>query len=243
MESITSHTICNVIECCGIELIDHNLIIICFYRVPVNTKHHFNLFYESLHDILFELCYKMTKNIVICGDFNIDILENTIYTKQINNLLASFNLITGINEPTRLCSGKCIDNIFHNIQGSKASVIEYALSDHTAQLLKCPVKRTYSHNYWYKLTYDLSKQNMIKFRDHLNSIHFSDVYSTKDPNSMFNMFYDIFKLLYDLCFPTKKVKIHSHTKPKWISRGIKLCCKKKRRCYGFTDILETLNIK
>lgn len=34
LTSVANYSVCNIIECCGIDIIDHNLKIICFYRVP-----------------------------------------------------------------------------------------------------------------------------------------------------------------------------------------------------------------
>ncbi|KAI8432079.1 hypothetical protein MSG28_004592 [Choristoneura fumiferana] len=44
-----------------------------------------------------------------------------------------------IRKPTRTCSNTCLDNFAHNIKGCKGEVVEFGLSDHTAQILKCPM--------------------------------------------------------------------------------------------------------
>lgn len=69
---ISKLSIQGVIECCGIELTQHNLVIISLYRVP---KHNLNIFYERLNIIFSKLCYNSKKKMIICGDFNVDLLK------------------------------------------------------------------------------------------------------------------------------------------------------------------------
>lgn len=139
-----------------------------------------------------------------------------------------------IREPTRPCSGTCCDNIIHNIRGSKGEVYEFAVSDHTAQILKCPVKRICKLKFWYSTKRDYSEENMVKFRNYLGKLHFTDTYTSSDPNDAFNSFFDIFVLLYDLCFPTIKIKNTTRKKPKWLSKGIKNVVNAVGICFGNT---------
>lgn len=74
--SVKRYFVPNVIECCAIELIDHDLIILCIYRVPKKKekKYYFDIFFNNLNDILNLLISKSTKKVAVCGDFNIDLL-------------------------------------------------------------------------------------------------------------------------------------------------------------------------
>lgn len=108
-------------------------------------------------------------------------------------------------------------------------MLEFALSDHTAQLLQCPIPNICSTKYWYTTRRDYSYENILKFKNCINSLKFSDIYLTDNPNVAYNEFMSTFKLFYDLCFPLKKIKINVIKKPKWLSRGVKLCSKKKRK--------------
>ena len=53
---------------------------------------------------------------IICGDFNINYLENSHNKLQLENLLASYNLVV-VDFPTRITNSpfSAIDNIFKNI--------------------------------------------------------------------------------------------------------------------------------
>lgn len=224
---IEKNSATEIFECCAVEIIDHKLIIVCVYRAPKTTIDLYELFFKKMSDILCKLCFNRTK-IVLCGDFNINILIKDKITMRFLQMLDAFNLKPSINEPTRLRSGTCIDNICQNVRGCKASVLDYKLSDHTAQLLSVPVKKTYSITYWYITKRDYSKENIKKFTECLGSLSFSESYELKDANLAFSTFIEIFKLFYDLCFPILRIRIHANRKPKWITKGIKLCCKRKR---------------
>lgn len=68
----------------------------------------------------------------------------------------------------------------------------------------------------------------MKFQQHLQSLSFSEVYICNDPNKAYDCFFELFSLIYDLCFPYISKTIKTGKKPKWISRGIKTCSKKQR---------------
>ncbi|RVE41685.1 hypothetical protein evm_013673 [Chilo suppressalis] len=168
------------------------------------------------------------KKVILCGDFNINILKNTRDKRYFEYLLLGHNLRLAINEPTRKSSGTCLDNIGHNIKGAKAEVVELALSDHSAQILMCPVKKTYTLNSWKIKRRDYSKINLNNFNNCIANLTFNDVLLTDNVDTAYDSFFDIFKCLYDLCFPIKTIKKTIKVRPKWLTRGIKLCCKKKR---------------
>lgn len=229
LPAVKNNSISNIIECSGIELTEHNLIILCIYRHPPQTKklEKAELFFAKLTDILYDIGLK-NKKLVICGDFNINRLKSNNISKKFELILKSFNLKLSINKPTRHISGTCLDNIAHNVRGAKSSVHELSMSDHTAQILKCPIKKTYSIAYWYKLLRDYSESNIVKFMNCLQSLHFTDSYLNEDPNESFNQFYELFQLFYNLCFPVLRKKISLTKNVKWLSKGLRLCSKRKR---------------
>lgn len=75
---------------------------------------------------------------------------------------------------------------------------------------------------------DYSKENISKFYEYLGKLTFSDIYKPCDPDIAYTLFINEFKLLYDLCFPFRVVIINVNKKPGWISKGIKICSKRKR---------------
>lgn len=170
-----------VIECSAVELISHNIIVLCVYRVP-NSK--IEIFLDKLHIILMKLTSNNSKKIVLCGDFNINIMTKNNSTADFEHLLLNFNLKLRIKQPTRLTSNTCIDNIADNIRGCKAEVVDLALSDHTAQILMCPVKKTDIITSWHIKRRDYSKDNLSKFTNCIKELSFYEVYNTINPNEI-----------------------------------------------------------
>lgn len=226
---LSKYSISNIIECCAIELTEHKMIIVCIYRVPQQEKvaMYYRLFLSTFNDILHDLL-STNKKISICGDFNINILKKCKYSIEFEHLISSFNLKFATREVTRPTSGTCLDNIIHNIRGAKSDICELAISDHKAQLLDCPVRKTCSFDHWFSKKRDYSKDNLVKFRECLCKLTFKEMYEITDANMAFDNFFDLFKLFYDLCFPTIRVKNTSKARPRWLSQGIRRGCKHKR---------------
>lgn len=220
-------SIIGVFEYCAIELSQQGLIVVCVYRPPNMSCIH--MFLEHLDTLLRKLCKKTNRKIVVCGDFNINTLKRNNVTLDFENLLLNYNLKLIINQPTRPKSGTCLDNFAHDPKLKCTSeVVDFGLSDHTAQILKIPVNKTCTLNSWRVQKRDLSGENLILFKKHLQCLSFSEVFETDNPNEAYNNFIDLFGLLYDLCFPIQLKNVKPNKKVKWLSRGIRLCCRKQR---------------
>lgn len=87
--------------------------------------------------------------------------------------------------------------------------------------------------WWYELKRDYSDENKLKFLNALSCLSFNDVYEAKNTNEAFDIFFNTFSLFYNLCFPTVRVKVSNKNKVNlhWLSKGIKVSCKKKRLLY------------
>jgi exonuclease III len=231
IDNFSQYCMPNVLETCAIELVEHKITIVSMYRVPKseNSAYYYNVFYSKLDDILHGLTRNNKNKIIICGDFNIDVLANSKYSLEFQDIILSHNFKLSIKEPTRPSSGTCLDNIIHNIRGTKAKVHEFAISDHKAQLMTCPTEnKTFLVDYWLSTRRDLSKECMTKFRNCIKQLSFIEIINITNGDEAFTAFYDSFKLFYDLCFPLVRKKIYTKNKPKWISAGIKKCSKRKR---------------
>ena len=104
------------IESVAIEIIDRthkNTIVICIYKHPNLSVADFNEDY--LQHLLDKLSYER-KNIILLGDFNIDLLhyETDYQTRNFLDKMYSNSLAPKITIPTRLTthSKTLIDNIF-----------------------------------------------------------------------------------------------------------------------------------
>lgn len=219
-----------VFECCGVEIPDHNLVVINIYRVPKYIyEKQFLLFLEAL-------LYNLSKNkkgrkIVISGDWNFNILKQDKNTVELLALLNNYNLKTHINVPTR--GQSCLDQIASNLRSATSFVLPLALSDHeTAQFISFNIKKTDKSRLNYIQKRDYSLENLQKFKYYMESLSFSDILSINDSNKAFCEFHGLLSLFNDLCFPYIKVKLkHKHCNNRWMTKGLRLSCIRKKKLY------------
>lgn len=223
---ITQMSTTGVLECCAVELIKQKTIIVCVYRVP--KINNFSLCMDKLDILMCSILKNGYKNVIIAGDFNVNVLLKNKQTTDFECLLLNYNLHLALRQATRLKSQTCIDNFAHNLRTCKATVLELALSDHTAQILKCPVESVCSIDRWRTIKRDYNADNINKFKSYIKSLSFKDVYESSDPNEAYSAFFEIYNFLYEQCFPKTIVYISVKKKQTWISRGVKLCSRKKR---------------
>lgn len=76
------------------------------------------------------------KNVIICGDFIVDMIKNSKQRLAFTNLLNLFNFRITITEPTHITSTakSCLDNIVRNfhVYNYLTTNIHVDFSDHTA---------------------------------------------------------------------------------------------------------------
>ena len=221
-------------ECSGIELTYFNLIVICIYRTPKSNVH---VFLDKLTTLLQTLT-RQNKNIIVCGDWNIDILKENTLSLELKTILRNYNFNPHIYKPTRGSSS--IDQIATNMGQTnlKVNVHSLGLSDHdTGQSISFSVLKKGSNatgtlKSWTEFRREINNDNIKKFMQCISSLTFCEVYEENDCNKCFELFHDLFKLFYDLCFPVIEIKARTKTsKSKWISKGLKKSCNKKRSLY------------
>jgi exonuclease III len=117
-----------------LELNKVRIIVLCIYRSPVGD---FDYFLNKLDSILNSL-HKFNSEFIICGDFNINYLENNNRKSKLEALLSTYNLKDTVKFPTRITnnSASLIDNIFIvNRHSYSIRPCINGLSDHDAQLV------------------------------------------------------------------------------------------------------------
>ena len=126
------------LEACTIKLMVSTNIyhILCICRPPAGNFTTFLLHLESA----ITQPYSNTKNLIICGDINVNYLQDSRNKSLLNSLLASFNLHSAVNFPTRINSksSTIIDNAsFDKLKNPDYSIIPISngLSDHDAQII------------------------------------------------------------------------------------------------------------
>jgi len=130
---------------------------------------------------------------VICGDININYLENCNKRQQLDALLQTYNLTGTVSFPTRKskASFTAIDNIF--ITKTKNYIINphiNGLSDHKAQIIM--IENTVLTN---KITTkrDINDQSILEFQLLLSNENWEDIFIEDDANTSFNKFLNISK--------------------------------------------------
>jgi hypothetical protein len=105
-----------------------------FTGIGVVQKH--NYFLKKRELFIKSVCNIKTQ--LICGDINVDYLLFHNRRQQLDTLLASYNLTSIVDFPTRIAQGSCtaIDNFFINVsQNYLIQSLVNGISDHDAQLL------------------------------------------------------------------------------------------------------------
>lgn len=214
-------------ECCGAEIVNHKIILVCIYRTPSSD---IRIFFEKLPILLDKLKSEINKSIVLTGDWNIDTLKDTKTCRELKTLIESYNLDLHITTPTRRKA--CLDHFASNIEGAQGYTLPLSLSDHeTAQLLTVPVNgRSKISQHWFKNVRDFHPENINKFKQYLSSYSWSEVFQCGDIEKAFNYFHTELCLLYNLCFPKYRVRVdNEQCKLKWVTKGIKRSSNTKRK--------------
>jgi exonuclease III len=118
-----------------IELTDYKLYIVCIYRAPDGE---IDIFLNKLETLIQKLLSK-NKSLLLCGDWNIDLLHVNNNQKDLADLLERYNLVNTVQSPTRITksTSSMIDLMIVNdmLYKRPASNHELGLSDHLAQIL------------------------------------------------------------------------------------------------------------
>jgi len=122
-----------------IELVGYAIIVICIYRSPDGK---IDTFFNKLEMIIKKLIVKH-KTLIMCGDWNINFLQTSPHTRDLNNLLLRYNLKHTVNIPTRIIktTATLLDAVITNEKKSINSlrVMDLLLSDHYAQIISISI--------------------------------------------------------------------------------------------------------
>ena len=167
------------------------LLILCTYRSPSGD---FKNFLQQLELVMNKL-YKLSNNIIICGDFNVNFLEPNPRVFSLQTLLRSFGLVDIVKFPTRIVhnSHTLIDKIFldKNRCNTSTQSITNGISDHDAQMVvimdlaPLSVKNLSSYS---RIIDDNSIRKFTEFLSHENS----NIIFQSDNINNFNAFTDTY---------------------------------------------------
>lgn len=212
-------------EICALEIPQIKAIILCIYRTPNSN---ITVFFNKINETLSKLRHKQRK-LIICGDFNINILAHDSVSTRFLELLSNYGLQCHIQEPTRI--NKCIDNIISNISTAVGKTHNFYLSDHdTAQIIEFETNQMQKvSKHYFTTTRDYSKNNLKRFVECISCITFSETFNKSDTNEAFNEFHEELILFFKLCFPiVRRRNSFRAGRVTWITKGLKISCRTKR---------------
>lgn len=163
----------------------------CFIGVYRLHKYNVNIFLDEFSIFLEgQTC----KNLVLLGDFNIDLLTYTSDVDCFLSVLSSFGFNSLVNDPTRVTQNciSCLDHIFirlcrNNFINYKAAIFDLKLSDH------CLTSVQFEHNVSRKthiISNEFKKIDYNALKSGLTLEFWEDVYSCPDPSIAFDLFLD-----------------------------------------------------
>lgn len=206
-----------VFETCAINIPCLNLIIVTIY-IPDNKRNP-DLFFNMLKKLLQLLCREKfnKRNIVIGGDFNIDMLVTSTQALALLELMSSFNFYQHVNEPTRVTnhSETCIDLVFTNFkcQNNFTKVKEMGLSDHKGVLVSIPNNNQEPCKTLVSNKRIFNDVNMNNFLNELNKVNFSEIIEIdKNANENFDSFSTCIQLILNKTIPKREIKIVKNRK-------------------------------
>lgn len=197
----------DIFECASVECKMEGMcfIIISLYTQP---KKDMDSFVKKLESVLDQIINE-NKYIIMAGDFNIELMENSKHKLQFMSIMNSFNMSQTIFSPTRITATTkhCIDNIFTNFnkQHLESLVLHTVISDHTAQKIILKTNHTEIEKNSFKRFFDENSRN--DFVHILKEQQWLEVYQINqtDVNKQWSTFMNTFMPAFNQCFPKKLV--------------------------------------
>ena len=207
-----------------------------FYRPP---GHNVDLFTCKLSEILSGIRLTKYRRIIMCGDFNINLLNtNEASTDYFLNQMNSHSLVPLITKPTRITdeTATLIDNIFVSCSvNSVSGALISSISDHLPIFLLDDYIFVNTRDncgkvdIQYRLVNEFTLSNLF---DELLYFNFDDIFNLCDVDRIFEVFEDVVLKCFYRCCPVKSktLSCRSLSKP-WIDDVIKSNVKKRQNLY------------
>ena len=232
----------HVFESLFVEIIPQsgkNTILGVVYRPNSAPRADMDIFSSTLFDIM-DTVNKEHKHCVIMGDMNIDLLKFETHLKTsdyLDNLFQNGFLPT-ITKPTRITSTSAtlIDHIYtNNITTTGTSgIIITDLADHFGTFYISQTEKTKQSKESTNKTRIFSDANIVKFKEYLELMNFTDVLATLCPNEAYSKFIKLYKHAFETCFPVRTCKINNKVfkREPWITTGILTSSKQKAKLFA-----------
>jgi hypothetical protein len=215
------------------NLPDHKRVIIGnIYRPPRENVENYLNFYENIQQIISNYSHSNVE-IIITGDFNIDLLKirEKTHINDFLEILLNNGLIPKITLPTRLTdhSKTLIDNCFVklsvNFSKTTAGILLSNISDHQPYFVAFDYLKLMKHKIKFVKSFTNSKQAKLKFKNELQNTLTMALFKDgplDDPNDNYSILDKVLQSALNKHMPIKytKYKKHKHKKSAWITHGI-----------------------
>jgi hypothetical protein len=190
-----------------LHILSCTIIIITVYSSPTGNIAYFLNTLEAAVDQV----HNNAVDIILCGDFDINYLNDNQNKQALNSLLTSYSLYSIIDFPMRIHNNlhTTTDNIFSNkFKSENYSVYSLinSLSDHNAQVLcLCNIILPDDRNEFYSYR-KISKNLLNEFQTSLSHEAWENVFSNNDnnTNTVFKYFLNTFLRKFYASFPIEK---------------------------------------
>lgn len=224
IDTLVTYCTEKIFECTGVSLslTNINIIILSIYRSPSGDV---GIFLDKLDTILILLTKQFPKSeIIITGDFNIDLIKPSKAEKELLDIIRSFSLSSTVNTPTRVTSSSAtlLDNIFTTFKSEYVLTkhIDNTLSDHHALSAHITVPTPTPNGFAYKRLY--TEGNLTHFLLTLQEEPWTRILETSLLEESFNEFHSRFVKIFNDSFPITKcnsARKQKHTQ--WVNKDIR----------------------
>ena len=237
-------------EALCLDIVDdsNNKITICnIYRPPKNNNNHAStdLFMQEFNPVLLDI-NKDAKNVVLTGDFNIDLLKLNSNEKfqEFYDTLTKIDLLPVITLPTRMSTRNAtlIDQIYckssNPLTIADSGILAAKISDHMAifAALNFNINKTYTVTDKISMR-SFTGRNIDSFTNELEDINWHQVFdhnTTADPLISYdNKFSTKLEEVMNNHFPLKDIKFnkYKYKKSKWMTYELLAKIKKRDKQY------------
>ena len=199
------------------------------------------LFIEKLDEILncinSDPLLKKAEEVILMGDFNINLLDHETHdgTSKYLDTLLNFGQLPLITLPTRVTNNTStlIDHISSNtnVKDIESGLILSSLSDHyPVFVIQSNMEKT-KFTFKSKTNYKINDNTTRIFKDRLDNVDWSEVIQDKNPSSAFENVDNIISRCFNESFPTVTVKNSKHKTPiePWVTPGMLVSRKRKNK--------------
>lgn len=204
---------------------------------PLSPADHDNSFIDNFSAVLDKLNREHDCPILVGGDFNINMLDLND-SEAFSSMMVWNGFIPYITRATRVARGgdtfSLIDNLFINQNFDKvkqSSIIVNGLSDHFIPTISINLSKKRINGPSFKEVRDMNPQNKERFKEALGNLAWLDVISEDCPERACSKFLETFLSLFELYFPSRRVKFNKNIHPRndFMTRGLLVSRKRKQK--------------